>query len=59
MLLLFLQDLRSLRSEGRSREKDLFKLAKLYGIRIIGPNCLGIINNDSHRYACNGSFGLL
>jgi len=46
-------------SAGKSREKDLFKLAKLYGIRIIGPNCLGIINNDAHKYAYNGSFGLL
>ena len=46
-------------SEGKSREQALKKLSKLYGIRIIGPNCLGIINNDSNRYAYNGSFGLL
>jgi acetyltransferase len=46
-------------SEGKSREQALEKLSKLYGIRIIGPNCLGIINNDSNRYAYNGSFGLL
>jgi len=46
-------------SEGEKREQDLAKLAKLYGIRIVGPNCLGIINNDSNQYAYNGSFGLL
>ena len=36
-------------SEGKKREQDLAKLAKLYGIRIVGPNCLGIINNDSNQ----------
>ncbi|MGA1050380.1 MAG: acetate--CoA ligase family protein [Minisyncoccia bacterium] len=46
-------------SEGQSREKALAKIAKVYGIRVIGPNCLGIINNDANRYAYNGSFGLL
>jgi acetyl coenzyme A synthetase (ADP forming)-like protein len=46
-------------SEGKSREKALDKIAKIYGIKIIGPNCLGIINNDANRYAYNGSFGLL
>ena len=46
-------------AEGRKREQNLAKLAKLYGIRIVGPNCLGIINNDSNKYAYNGSFGLL
>lgn len=46
-------------SNGKSREKSLAKLANIYGIKIIGPNCLGVINNDSHKYAYNGSFGLL
>lgn len=46
-------------AEGKTREKELAKIAKLYGIRIVGPNCLGIINNDSNKYAYNGSFGLL
>lgn len=30
--------------EGAEREKELSKLAKKYRIRVIGPNCLGIIN---------------
>ncbi|MEX0597325.1 MAG: acetate--CoA ligase family protein, partial [Candidatus Paceibacterota bacterium] len=46
-------------SEGKAREKALAKISKIYGIKIIGPNCLGIINNDAHQYAYNGSFGLL
>lgn len=46
-------------SEGKSREAKLLKIAQLYGIKIIGPNCLGIINNDANKYAYNGSFGLL
>jgi acetyl coenzyme A synthetase (ADP forming)-like protein len=46
-------------TEGKSREKSLAKIAKVYGIKVIGPNCLGIINNDSNRYAYNGSFSLL
>lgn len=46
-------------AEGRIREKQLAKLITQYNIRIIGPNCLGIINNDSHTRAYNGSFGLL
>lgn len=46
-------------AEGQSREKALAKIAKVYGMRVIGPNCLGIINNDANTYAYNGSFGLL
>lgn len=30
--------------EGMQRERELQKLAKKYKIKIIGPNCLGIIN---------------
>lgn len=43
---------------GVVREKALAKIAKTYGIHIVGPNCLGVINNDAHKYAYNGSFGL-
>ena len=32
--------------EGIEREKKLISAARAYGMRIIGPNCLGIINND-------------
>ncbi len=30
--------------EGAEREKEVIEIAKKYGIRIIGPNCLGIID---------------
>lgn len=31
-------------NEGKQREKDLKQLIENYGLHIIGPNCLGIIN---------------
>ena len=33
--------------EGIEREKKLIQTARAYGMRIIGPNCLGIINTGS------------
>ena len=30
--------------EGRQRQRRLVGLARSYGLRLIGPNCLGIIN---------------
>lgn len=32
--------------EGAAREKELAAIAKSSGMRIIGPNCLGIVNAD-------------
>ncbi len=32
--------------EGIEREEELQKIIKKYGISLIGPNCLGIINTD-------------
>jgi acetyltransferase len=32
--------------EGLEREKELKAAAKRHGIRVIGPNCLGMINTD-------------
>ena len=43
-------------AEGAAREKTLVEIAERYGIRIIGPNCLGItnthhrLNTTPHRY---------
>lgn len=31
-------------AEGRKREQELAEVAKKYGIRFVGPNCIGIIN---------------
>ncbi|HYU84459.1 MAG TPA: GNAT family N-acetyltransferase, partial [Kribbellaceae bacterium] len=33
-------------SEGRMRQRRLAGLARSYGLRVVGPNCLGIINTD-------------
>ena len=32
--------------EGRKRQRKLVGLARSYGLRLIGPNCLGVINTD-------------
>ena len=37
--------------EGRQRQRRLVGLARSYGLRLIGPNCLGIINTDPRRLA--------
>ena len=33
-------------SSGRSRQADLVRIARAGGMRLIGPNCLGVINTD-------------
>ncbi|MDO9381145.1 MAG: GNAT family N-acetyltransferase [Nocardioidaceae bacterium] len=33
--------------EGRRRQRRLLGLARSYGLRIVGPNCLGVINTAS------------
>ncbi len=35
--------------EGRQRQRRLVGLSRSYGLRLIGPNCLGIINTDPSR----------
>ena len=40
-------------TKGRETEKEVLEIAKKYGIRILGPNCLGVINNFS---GMNASF---
>ncbi|MFT4187672.1 MAG: GNAT family N-acetyltransferase [Aeromicrobium sp.] len=32
--------------EGRRRQRELLGLCRSYGLRLIGPNCLGVINTD-------------
>ncbi|MGB5620099.1 MAG: acetate--CoA ligase family protein [Desulfobacterales bacterium] len=43
--------------EGEAIEKDFLARAANYGIRILGPNCQGIINSDPRiRAYCNFTF---
>ena len=43
--------------EGEAIEKDFLATAKKYGIRMLGPNCQGIINSDPEiRAYCNFTF---
>ncbi|MER7132454.1 bifunctional acetate--CoA ligase family protein/GNAT family N-acetyltransferase [Streptosporangium saharense] len=32
--------------EGRERQDELARIARAYGLRVVGPNCLGIANTD-------------
>jgi acyl-CoA synthetase (NDP forming)/RimJ/RimL family protein N-acetyltransferase len=32
--------------DGRVRQEDLVRLARAHGMRVVGPNCLGIANTD-------------
>ncbi len=41
--------------DGLHLENKILEIAKKYNIRIVGPNCLGIINMDS-SFCLNGSF---
>lgn len=44
---------------GRARQSELVRLAHAHGMRVVGPNCLGIVNTDP-AYALNASLaGLL
>lgn len=40
--------------EGRKRQRRLVGLARSYGLRLVGPNCLGVINTDG-EIALNAS----
>lgn len=46
---------KELGAEGARREEAVVATARRFGIRLIGPNCLGIINTDP-RVSFNASF---
>ncbi|HPW76940.1 MAG: succinyl-CoA synthetase subunit alpha [Candidatus Omnitrophica bacterium ADurb.Bin292] len=41
--------------EGLKLEKQVQKIAEQYGVAVLGPNCLGLINNDP-EFSMNASF---
>ena len=41
--------------DGRKRQHDLVRIAREHGIRLVGPNCLGVINTDA-RVRLDASF---
>ena len=44
--------------EGQRRQTDLLRVCRGYGMRLIGPNCIGVINTDP-RSPLNATFGPL
>ncbi len=40
--------------EGHARQAGLVRVARMNGMRVVGPNCLGIVNTDP-EYALNAS----
>ncbi|MFW6160894.1 MAG: acetate--CoA ligase family protein, partial [Acidobacteriota bacterium] len=42
--------------EGQRREEEIKKIIREFGISLVGPNCLGIINTDP-RLSMNATFG--
>ncbi len=46
---------REMGPEGRHREREIVEIARRYGMRLIGPNCLGLIDTVS---GLNASFAV-
>jgi acetyl coenzyme A synthetase (ADP forming)-like protein len=41
--------------EGRARQDGILEIARRYGMRLVGPNCMGIINTDP-QVSMNATF---
>ncbi len=41
--------------EGAKRQEELMKVCRRAGIRVVGPNCMGVVNTDP-RWSMNASF---
>ena len=46
---------REVGGEGLEREQRLLAIARRYGMRMIGPNCMGVVNSDP-AFAMNATF---
>jgi len=49
---------REIGPEGASRENELLDIARGYGMRIIGPNCMGVVNT-APSIKMNATFSLI
>ncbi|HET6319525.1 MAG TPA: CoA-binding protein, partial [Chloroflexota bacterium] len=45
-------------AQGQERQRELLRICQSYGMRVIGPNCIGIINTDPAA-PLNATFGPL
>jgi acetyltransferase len=43
-------------AEGKKRELELLSVVREYGMRMIGPNCFGVVNTDP-KVSLNATFG--
>ncbi|MFH1686099.1 MAG: acetate--CoA ligase family protein [bacterium] len=43
-------------AEGKKREKDVLAVCREYGMRMIGPNCFGVVNTNP-EVSLNATFG--
>ena len=41
--------------EGQARERRMLEAARAHGVRVVGPNCLGLVNVHARAYAAFGS----
>ena len=46
---------REVGKEGEEREAQMLAAARKHGVRIVGPNCLGLVNVHTRAYAAFGS----
>ena len=44
--------------EGQARQADLLRICRRYGMRLVGPNCIGVLNTDPSA-PLNATFGPL
>ena len=42
-------------AEGRERERELLDRVRAAGMRLVGPNCMGLLNTDPH-FQLNATF---
>lgn len=49
---------REIGGEGIERERQLMEIVRRHGMRMLGPNCMGVINTDP-QFSMNGTFAPL